>query len=91
MSYPSVAALLLSEGRPLPPAAPYVGAALTAGGVLAVAYRLGRTHAAWHEVTAAKHAVRTNRRVAWAHTIRLAAGIAIVLIALLAAGFNLAR
>ncbi|WP_433826697.1 hypothetical protein ACQP2E_31985 [Actinoplanes sp. CA-015351] len=68
----------------------YVSVALTAGGLLVVAYRMGRVHAAWHEVHAAKHGVRQNRREAWAHTVRLAAGIAVTLMGLLVAGFQLA-
>ena len=68
----------------------YLSVALTAGGLLAVAYRMGRAHAAWHEVHAARGAVRQNRRVAWSHTLRLAAGVLVILIGLLAAAFQLA-
>ncbi|WP_229069204.1 hypothetical protein [Actinoplanes sp. DH11] len=72
---------------------PYlIAAGLLAGTLTAtivVAYRAGRARAAWHDVHAAKHAVRDTRRIAWAHTARLAAGMAVVLIGLLAAGFQL--
>ncbi|BBH64122.1 hypothetical protein ACTI_08070 [Actinoplanes sp. OR16] len=68
----------------------YLSVAVTAGGLLAIAYRLGRCKAAWHEVTAAKEGLRTNRRRAWLHTVRLATAIAVLLIGLLAAGFHLA-
>ncbi|MEU4688080.1 hypothetical protein [Actinoplanes sp. NPDC023714] len=69
----------------------YLSVALTAGGLLAIAYRLGRCQAAWHEVAAAKQGLRANRRVAWLHTVRLAVATAVVLLGLLAAGFHLAR
>jgi hypothetical protein len=69
----------------------YLSVALTAGGLLAVAYRLGRCHAAWHEVGAAKQGLRANRRVAWLHTVRLALAVALLLLALLATGFSLSE
>ena len=69
----------------------FVSVMLTAGGLLTVAYRAGRTHAAWHDVRAAKHAVRDSRRTARTHSARLAVGIALVLIGLVAAGINLSQ
>ena len=67
----------------------YLSVVLTAGGLVAVAYRLGRTQAAWHEVGAAKQGLRSNRRIAWLHTVRLAVAVTLLLLALLAAGFSL--
>jgi hypothetical protein len=63
---------------------------IVTGGML-VAYRVGRTHAAWREVRSARFSVRTGRRLAWSHTARLAAGIAMVIAGLLMAGFELSR
>ena len=46
-------------------------------------YRLGRTHAAWKDVRAARRAVAATRRHAWRHT----AGLAAVTVALFATLF----
>jgi hypothetical protein len=63
---------------------------LATGGVL-LAYRAGRTHAAWREVRSARFSVRMGRRLAWTHTVRLLAGAAMVTAGLLMAGFELSR
>ncbi len=51
--------------------------------VVVFGYRLGRTHAAWKDVRAARRAVVSNRRHAWRHT----AGLAAVTVALFATLF----
>ena len=68
-----------------------VATLVTATTVLLLGYRLGRTHAAWRDVRAAKRAVHGARRLAWRHTATLAFGGAAILIALMAAGFEMSR
>jgi hypothetical protein len=68
-----------------------VASLLTAATVLVLGYRLGRTHAAWRDVQAAKRAVVDSRRVAWRHTAGLALGSAAVLVTLFAIGYDLTR
>ena len=57
-----------------------VASVLIAVSVLVFGYRFGRTHAAWRDVRSAKRSVATNRRQAWAHTVRLIAGTLAVLV-----------
>ncbi|MEV6298897.1 hypothetical protein AB0M02_05750 [Actinoplanes sp. NPDC051861] len=68
----------------------YVGALLATGGAL-VAYRAGRTHAAWREVRSARYSARPGRKLAWSHSARLAAGVAVIIAGLLMAGFEMSR
>ena len=68
-----------------------VATVLTATTMIVLGYRAGRTHAAWKDVRAAKHAVRSSRKHAWRHTVVLLAGAVAVLATLLAAGFDLAQ
>ena len=68
-----------------------VASLLTAATVLVLGYRLGRAHAAWRDVRAAKRAVTVTRRLAWRHTAGLAAGGLAVLVTLIAIGYDLAR
>lgn len=68
-----------------------IGSLLAVGAVPFLAYRLGRTQAAWQDARSTKRALRGVRRTAWSHTFRLAIGAAILLLALTAAAFNLAR
>ena len=68
-----------------------LGWLLAAGAVLAIAYRLGRTQAAWEDARASKRSFRRNRRTAWAETIRLTVGTIVVLLSLTAAAYDLAR
>jgi hypothetical protein len=51
--------------------------------VVVFGYRLGRAHAAWRDVRAARRAVLIHRRNAWRHT----AGLAAVTVALFATLF----
>ena len=51
--------------------------------VVVFGYRLGRAHAAWKDVRAARRAVSITRRQAWRHT----AGLAAVAVALFATLF----
>ncbi|WP_328461062.1 hypothetical protein OHA21_31530 [Actinoplanes sp. NBC_00393] len=66
----------------------YLGALLATSGLIAVVYR---PHAAWREARPARYSVRSGRRLAWSHTVRLAAGVVAMIIGLLMAGFELAR
>jgi hypothetical protein len=68
-----------------------LGSLLAAGAVLVVAYRLGRTQAAWEDARASKRSLRHSRRTAWAQTIRLTVGTVVVLLSLTAAAYDLAR
>jgi uncharacterized membrane protein len=68
-----------------------IGSLLAAGAVPVLAYRLGRTHAAWADARSSKQSFRRIRRIAWAHTARLAVGAVLVLLGLTAAAFDLAR
>ncbi|WP_412752350.1 hypothetical protein [Krasilnikovia sp. M28-CT-15] len=45
-----------------------VATIVTAATVVAIGYRIGRAHAAWRDVRAAKRDVPAKRRVAWGHT-----------------------
>ncbi len=66
-----------------------VASLLTAATVLVLGYRLGRTHAAWRDVRAAKRAVAVSRRLAWRHTAGLTVGSVAVLVTLFAIGYDL--
>jgi hypothetical protein len=66
----------------------YLSALLATGGLLVVAYR---PPAAWRQARSARYSVRTGRRLAWPHTVRLAAGVTAMIAGLLLAGFELAR
>ena len=66
-----------------------VASLLTAATVLVLGYRLGRTHAAWRDVRAAKRSVGISRRIAWRHTAGLTFGSAAVLVTLFAIGYDL--
>ncbi|WIM95259.1 hypothetical protein ACTOB_007345 [Actinoplanes oblitus] len=68
-----------------------IGAALAVAAVPAIAYRLGRTHAAWQDVRSSRRSFRRDRRTAWSHTARLAVGAVLVLLSLTVAAFDLAR
>jgi hypothetical protein len=68
-----------------------VASVLTAATVLVLGYRMGRTHAAWKDVRAAKRAVAVNRRQAWRQTVTLALGTAALLLTILAVGYDLSR
>ena len=68
-----------------------VASLLTAATVLVLGYRLGRTHAAWRDVRAARRAVAVSRRLAWRHTAGLAVGGAALLVTLVAIGYDLSR
>ncbi len=72
-------------------AAVSVASLLTAATVLVFGYRLGRTHAAWRDVRAARRAVVDSRRVAWRHTAGLTFGSVAVLVTLLAIGYDLSH
>ncbi|MBG0560063.1 hypothetical protein [Actinoplanes aureus] len=65
----------------------YLGALLATGGLIVVAYR---PNAAWREARSARYSMRTGRKLAWSHTVRLAAGVTAVIVGLLIAGFELA-
>jgi hypothetical protein len=64
---------------------------ITAVTMLALGYRAGRTHAAWHDVRTAKRAVVANRRRAWRHTVQMVAGAAALTATLAAIAFQAAR
>ncbi|GAB1693747.1 hypothetical protein KRM28CT15_55500 [Krasilnikovia sp. M28-CT-15] len=51
-----------------PSSAVSVATIVTAATVVAIGYRIGRAHAAWRDVRAAKRDVPAKRRVAWGHT-----------------------
>ncbi|GAA2670172.1 hypothetical protein [Actinoplanes palleronii] len=68
-----------------------VGTLLAAGAVPVIAYRVGRAQAAWRDVRDARRSARRNRRIAWAHTLRLAVGALVALISLTVAAYDLAR
>ncbi|WP_436527195.1 hypothetical protein [Actinoplanes sp. HUAS TT8] len=68
-----------------------IGSLLAAGTVPFLAYRVGRAQAAWQDAHNAKRSLRRDRRTAWGHTARLAAGALLLLIGLTAAAFDLAR
>ncbi|BCJ42218.1 hypothetical protein GCM10010168_87840 [Actinoplanes ianthinogenes] len=68
-----------------------LGTLLAVATVPVIAYRLGRTHAAWQDARSSKRSFRQDRRTAWSHTARLAAGAALVLLGLTAAAYDLAR
>ncbi len=68
-----------------------IGTLLAAGVVPLIAYRIGRTQAAWQDARSAKRSLRRDRRTAWSHTVRLAVGAAVLLLGLTAAAFGLAR
>ncbi|GAA4591318.1 hypothetical protein BJY16_000230 [Actinoplanes octamycinicus] len=67
-----------------------LGTLLAVGAVPVIAYRLGRTHAAWQDVRSSKRSFRRDRRTAWSHTARLAVGT-LLLAGLTAAAWDLAR
>jgi hypothetical protein len=68
-----------------------VATIITTATVMVLGYRAGRTHAAWKDVRDAKRAVAVNRRHAWRHTLTLTVGTAVVLVTLLAAGYDMSR
>lgn len=68
-----------------------IGTLLAAGAVPFLAYRLGRTQAAWQDARSAKRSLRRDRRNAWSHTARLATGALLLLLGLTAAAVDLAR
>jgi hypothetical protein len=68
-----------------------VATIVTAATVMALGYRAGRSHAAWKDVRDAKRAVAANRRAAWRHTVALTVGTAVVLVTLLAAGYDMSH
>lgn len=74
-----------------PSSAVSVASVLTATTVLVLGYRIGRTHAAWRDVRAAKRAVHTSRRHAWGHTARVTAVVVSVLVTMFVAAYDLAR
>lgn len=61
---------------------------ITAGTVLVIGYRAGRTHAAWRDLRDAKKAVGGARRTAWRHTFVLVMGTIALLLALATAMSN---
>ncbi|AEV87939.1 hypothetical protein ACWT_6928 [Actinoplanes sp. SE50] len=66
-----------------------LGALLAAVAVPFLAYRAGRTHAAWQDARSTRRSLRQDRRTAWAHTARLAAGALVLLAGLTAAALGL--
>jgi hypothetical protein len=62
---------------------------LTAATVLVLGYRMGRTHAAWRDVRAAKRAVSAGRRAAWRHTLTLTAAAAALLATIFVIGYDI--
>ncbi|GAA2903943.1 hypothetical protein Acy02nite_52390 [Actinoplanes cyaneus] len=68
-----------------------IGTLLAAGVVPVIAYRIGRTQAAWRDARNAKRSLRADRRTAWSHTARLAVGAIVLLLGLTAAAVGLTR
>ncbi len=67
-----------------------VATLITAVTVLVIGYRAGRAHAAWRDLRAAKRDVPAKRKIAWGHTRPLLLGGLLLLVSLIAAGYDAA-
>ncbi|GAB1642328.1 hypothetical protein [Krasilnikovia sp. MM14-A1259] len=71
-----------------PSSAVSVASIVTAATVIAIGYRLGRTHAAWRDVRSAKRDVPAKRQVAWGHTRGLLLAAGVIVAVLLASAYD---
>jgi hypothetical protein len=58
---------------------------MTTATVIVIGYRIGRAHAAWRDVRAAKRDLPAKRRIAWGHTVPLLFGGMFLLLTVAAA------
>jgi hypothetical protein len=61
---------------------------MTAATVIVLGYRIGRAHAAWREVRAARRDLPNKRRIAWGHTRPLILGAVFLLLTVTAAAYD---
>jgi hypothetical protein len=71
-----------------PSSAVSVATVMTAATVIVIGYRIGRAHAAWRDVRAAKRDLPAKRRIAWRHTRPLLFGTVFVLLTAAAAAYD---
>jgi hypothetical protein len=68
-----------------------VATVMTAATVIVIGYRIGRAHAAWRDVRAARKDVPRKRRIAWGHTRPLIFGAVFLLLTVTAAAYDAAH
>ncbi|BCJ54955.1 hypothetical protein Asp14428_64300 [Actinoplanes sp. NBRC 14428] len=65
-----------------------VATVVTAATVIMIGYRVGRAHAAWRDLRAAKRDVPAKRKIAWGHTRPLLLGALFLLATMVAAAYD---
>ena len=65
-----------------------VATIMTAATVIVIGYRIGRAHAAWRDVRAAKRDLPAKRKIAWGHTVPLIFGALLLLLTVAAAAYD---
>ena len=68
-----------------------VATVMTAATVIVIGYRIGRAHAAWRDVRAAKRDLPAKRRIAWGQTMPLFVGGVFLLLTIAAAAHDAGR
>jgi uncharacterized membrane protein len=68
-----------------------VATVMTAATVIVIGYRIGRAHAAWRDVRAAKRDLPAKRKIAWGHTVPLVLGALLLLLTVAAAAYDVSH
>ncbi|MFI7600521.1 hypothetical protein [Actinoplanes sp. NPDC049681] len=68
-----------------------VATVMTATTVIVIGYRVGRAHAAWRDVRAAKRDLPAKRKTAWSHTRPLLLGALFMVATFVTAAYDAAH